>query len=436
MARKTHRIVNVEPGSIAEELGIQPGDLLADINGREIVDVLDYIDWTSGEQLEMRIIKQNGEEWILEIEKEPEEDIGLTFEQALMDHQRNCGNQCIFCFVDQLPRQMRKSVYFKDDDWRLSFMMGNYITLTNMSNKDVERIIGKHISPLYISVHTTNPELRVRMMRNKRAGEVLDILKRFCEADIKLHCQIVLCPGWNDGDELERTLSDLWAFHRSILSVAVVPVGLTGHRTGLEPIQPYNRETAGQVLDQVEKWQERCKAEKGTNFVFAADEFYILAERSFPSYESYEDFPQIENGVGMIVKFQKEFEEALSGWEGSKGLSRELSILTGESSYRFIQGLVDRIPKGKNGKIHVYAIPNRFFGGHVTVSGLVTGQDILAGVQGKSLGQEVLIPKVMLREGDDVFLDDTRLEELESMLKVPVIPVQIDGGALLKEILK
>nr|WP_177206076.1 DUF512 domain-containing protein [Caldicoprobacter faecalis] len=433
---KKHRIAGVEAGSIAEEMGIEPGDFLVAINGRAVEDILDYMEWTSSEEVNITIEKSDGQVWELEIEKDLDEDLGLTFEQPLMDRQRACRNRCIFCFIDQLPRGMRSTLYYKDDDWRLSFLMGNYITLTNLTEKDVKRITSRHISPLYVSVHTTNPQLRQRMMGNKRAGEVLNILKEFEKAGISIHCQIVLCRNWNDGAELERTLSDLWNMRSIVKSVAVVPVGLTKYRQGLEDILSFDAESAARVLEQVEKWQRKCRKESDTAFVFAADEFYILAGKEFPPYEEYEDFPQIENGVGLIAKLVREFDEAIDDYRGRRVAVREISVATGVSAYPTIRALMDRVQQAMGVTVHVYPVVNCFFGESVTVAGLITGGDMIAQLKDKDLGQALLIPSTMLRRGEDVFLDDITLESLSASLGVPVIPVPVDGRELLETVSK
>ncbi|MFO7294775.1 MAG: DUF512 domain-containing protein [Clostridia bacterium] len=424
----------MESGSIAEELGIEPGDFLVAVNGQAVEDILDYMEWMSNDEVSVTIEKVDGQIWELDIEKDPDEDIGLTFEQPIMDRQRACCNRCIFCFIDQLPKGMRPTLYYKDDDWRLSFLMGNYITLTNLTQHDIKRIISKRISPLYISVHTTNPQLRRRMMGNQRAGDVLDILKEFEKARISVHCQIVLCRNWNDGAELERTLSDLWSLRSIVNSVAVVPVGLTKHRQGLESIVPFDAESAAKVLEQVERWQKMCRRESGTAFVFAADEFYILAGKGFPSYQEYEDFPQIENGVGLIARLVHEFDEAISNYRGRNLSIKEFSVATGLSAYPTIRAMMDRLQREMGLKVHVYPIVNRFFGESVTVAGLITGGDMIAQLKGKDLGKALLIPCTMLRRGEDVFLDDITLEGLSLALGVPVVPVPVDGNELLKTI--
>ncbi len=430
-----HTIADVQPGSIADEAGIEAGDSLNAINGRIVLDVLDYLDWTTQDEVRVNIEKKDGQEWVLDIVKAPDEDLGIIFDEPLMDKQRSCRNKCIFCFVDQLPKDMRSTLYEKDDDWRLSFLMGNYITLTNLTAQDIDRIIAKHINPLYISVHTTNPNLRQRMMRNRRAGDILDILKKFSTAHILTHCQIVLCRGWNDGQELERTIEDLWNVRNSVGSMAVVPVGLTKHRQGLPNILPFDKKSAINVLDRVEMWQQKCRQAGGTAFVFAADEFYILAGKQIPSYEHYENFPQIENGVGLIAKFTEEFNHAMKNYCGPYWTQRMVSVATGLSAYPIIQRMMGKMQKITGVNARVYPITNRFFGEKVTVAGLVTGQDIYCQLKGKELGECLLIPSTMLRAGEEVFLDDISLAKLSQLLTVPVISVPVNGSAFFKAVL-
>lgn len=432
---KRHYISKVEPGSIASEMGVEKGDYLLSINGEKIVDILDYMSLISQEKLEVLIQKGNGAQWILDIEKDIDDDLGLSFDPPTMDRHRSCYNKCIFCFIDQLPPHVRPTMCFKDDDWRLSFLMGNYITLTNLSEEDIERITNLRISPLYVSVHTTNPELRRRMMNNKKAGEVLNILDRFQKAGIMINCQIVLCPGWNDGKELERTLNDLWERRDLVQSVAAVPVGLTKYREGLAPLRPFSKEEANCVLDQIDKWQKRCKMEGGRTFIFPADEFFILADRPIPPYEYYEDFPQLDNGVGLISKFRAQFEMAIESMDEENMSDREVSIATGVSAYNFINSLAHVIGERFGVKVHVYAIPNRFFGNTVTVAGLVVGGDIIDYLKDKQLGSKLFIPEVMLRYGERVFLDDSTVEDVERALDIPVGIIPIDGGAFLHAII-
>ena len=432
---RAHTIASILPGSIADEVGIEPGDKLIAINDTKIVDVLDYLEWIEQDYLEIAIQKKDGQRWILEIEKDVDENLGLNFEMPLMDKEKACANKCIFCFVDQLPPSVRSSLQFKDDDWRLSFLMGNYITLTNLSPLDLKRIYEKSISPLYVSVHSTNPELRVKMMGNKRASEIMGTLEDFRQNDISIHCQIVLCRNVNDGRELDKTLEDLWSFRDIIQSIAVVPVGLTGHRQGLENILPYDKESSAQVIDQLERWQAFFKKNMGTAFIFIADEFYVMADRDMPDYDDYEDFPQIENGVGLVQKFRHEFDQAIKDIGDVPGDKGELSIVTGESAAKIIEEISITLEEITGKTIHVYPIKNNFFGGQVTVAGLITGRDIIKGLKDKPLGQKVLIPDVMLRRGEDVFLDDMTLEELSNQLGIKVVPVAVNGQALVEEVI-
>ncbi|NLB40931.1 MAG: DUF512 domain-containing protein, partial [Clostridiales bacterium] len=403
---KGHKIIEVQQGSIAEELQLGKGDTLLEINGAPIIDVIDYIEWMESEELLLLVLKADGEEeWEIELEKEPGEDLGLKFEHDLMDHQRVCRNKCVFCFVDQLPQGMRDSLYYKDDDWRLSFLVGNYITLTNLSDCDVNRIIEKHISPLYVSVHTTNPELRKRMLNNRFAGDVLKYLKAMADGGIQLHTQIVLCPDWNDGAELDRTLEDLWKLRNSIQSVAVVPVGLTGHREGLDIVQAFTPAQAAEVVDQIEKWQGYFRSEIGMGYVYASDEFYVKSGKPFPSYDSYDDMHQVENGVGLTVQFMSEFNEAFADvMKNSEGKDiiqskapRRQTVVTGKSAFSILSEMITKVNQQFNTDIQIIAVENRVFGSSVTVAGLVTSSDIIKDIQGKELGERILIPESMLR---------------------------------------
>ena len=436
----SHRIVEVRMGSIAEEVGMEKDDLLLTINGTEIVDVIDYIEWMESEELEVLIRKANGEEWEIEIEKEPGEDLGLKFEYDLMDKQRCCRNKCIFCFVDQLPEGMRDSLSYKDDDWRLSFLVGNYITLTNLSERDVERIVGKHIGPLYVSVHTTNPGLRRKMLNNRFAGDALRYLYRMADAGIRMHTQIVLCPGWNDGAELDRTLKDLWRLRHSVQSTAVVPVGLTGHRENLAALEPFRPDEAAKVIDQVEGWQKKFRREWENGFVYAADEFYVLAGKEFPPYEDYDEFPQLENGVGLTVQFRREFDEAMEDRKDAVARSGHVSgkrtVLTGKSAYEILHDMVQKANRLFGLDVSVMAVENRFFGTSVTVAGLVTGGDLIRAVKGKDLGDKILIPDTMLRKGQDVFLDDVTVPQLAEEAGIPVVSVPVRGEDFLKALLE
>lgn len=441
---KGHKIIEVQQGSIAEELQLAEGDTLMEINGTPIIDVIDYIEWMESEELLLLVLKADGEEeWEIELEKEAGEDLGLKFEHDLMDHQRVCRNKCVFCFVDQLPEGMRDSLYYKDDDWRLSFLVGNYITLTNLSDCDVNRIIDKHISPLYVSVHTTNPELRKRMLNNRFAGDVLKYLKDMADGGIQLHTQIVLCPEWNDGVELDRTLEDLWKLRHSIQSVAVVPVGLTGHRENLDIVQAFTSAQAAEVVDQIEKWQGYFRSEIGTGYVYASDEFYVKSGKPFPSYDSYDDMHQIENGIGLTVQFMTEFDdafiEAIKNSEckeiADSRVSTRQTVVTGKSAFTILSEMADRVNQQFNMDIQVVAVENRVFGSSVTVAGLVTGSDIIKDIQGKKLGKRILIPETMLRKGEDVFLDDITVSQVMEEAEVPVIVVPVRGDEFLHALL-
>ena len=412
----------VVKGSPAERYGLKAGEVIDRINGIEIKDYLDYMYASSGEEL--RIELAGREVYIENYDYEP---LGIEFETLLIDRQRSCHNKCIFCFIDQLPKGMRSSCYFKDDDYRLSFLQGNYVSMTNMKDEDVERIIKYNIPRINISVHTTNPELRVKMLNNKRAGEVLGYIKRFADGGMFMDMQIVLCPGINDGAELERTLSDLSKLSGSIESISVVPVGLSKHRQGLYELERYNKETAGEVVDIIEKWQSRFKAELGRELAFAGDEFYIMAEREFPGYDEYQGFPQLENGVGMCASLIYEFGEALEA-EKNKRPKRRKTIATGKIAYDMISSLMGRLD---GDMIDVYAVENDFFGHNITVTGLITGGDIINQLKGRDLGEQLLISESALRRGEDVFLDNTTVGDVEKALGVEVRVVPNDGYELL-----
>lgn len=412
----------VVKGSPAERFGLKAGEVIDRINGIEIKDYLDYMYASSGEEL---CIELGGRK--VYIENYDYEPLGIEFETLLINKQISCHNKCIFCFIDQLPKGMRSSCYFKDDDYRLSFLQGNYVSMTNMKDEDVERIIKYNIPRINISVHTTNPELRVKMLNNKRAGEVLDYIKRFADGGMFMDMQLVLCPGINDGVELERTLSDLSKLGDSIESISVVPVGLSKHRQGLYELERYNKETAGEVVDIIEKWQSRFKAELGRELAFAGDEFYIMAEREFPGYDEYQGFPQLENGVGMCASLIYEFGEALEA-EKNKRPKRRKTIATGKIAYDMISSLMGRLD---GDMIDVYAVENDFFGHNITVTGLITGGDIINQLKGRDLGEQLLISESALRRGEDVFLDNTTVGDVEKALGVEVRVVPNDGYELL-----
>ena len=425
--KKGHLITGVEPESAAAELEIVPGDRLLAIDGQEIEDIFDYRFYTGDSYLEMRIAKADGEEWLLEIEKEPEEDLGLRFETGLMDEYRSCRNKCVFCFIDQMPPGMRETLYFKDDDSRLSFLQGNYITLTNMSEKDFERIIRFHLAPINISVHATDPALRCQMLNNRFAGDVLTKMQALYEAGIEMNGQIVLCPGLNDGAQLDRTIGDLARFLPHMRSLSVVPVGLTKYRSGLYPLRTFQKEEAISVIAQIESWQQQIYKQHGVHFVQASDEFYILAGQPMPEAARYDGYLQLENGVGMVRLLLEETEEALAGLSGDSRKA-ELSLATGRLACGYLSEILDRLQE-KFPRIHVrlYPIRNDFFGETITVAGLVTGRDLIAQLKGQELGTRLLLPSVMLRSGEDVFLDDITVGEVEKALQVPVDIVKSSG---------
>ncbi len=431
-----HRITAVEAGSAADELGVEPGDRLIAIGGNEIEDIFDYRYYCEDSYLEVLLEKADGEEWLLEIDKEPEEDLGLTFENGLMDEYRSCRNKCIFCFIDQMPPGMRETLYFKDDDSRLSFLQGNYITLTNMSEKDLERVIRFHLAPINISVHATDPELRCRMLHNRFAGNVMERMRRLYEAGIEMNGQIVLCPGINDGGQLDRTIADLAGFLPHMRSLSVVPVGITKYREGLYPLRTFTADEAAAVVDQIEGWQRKLYAEHGLHFVQASDEFYILAGRPMPEEERYDGYLQLENGVGMVRLLLTETGEALAGMEGD-GREYELSLATGELAAGYLEEILSQIHRKFPGiKAHLYPIRNDFFGKTITVAGLVTGGDLIRQLAGRTLGSRLLIPSVMLRSGESVFLDDVTVEEVEKALQVPVDIVKSSGHDLIESIVE
>ncbi|MBR5343152.1 MAG: DUF512 domain-containing protein [Oscillospiraceae bacterium] len=407
----------------------EPGDELLSINGKRIIDVLDYKFYAYDRELLVRLRRPDGTEYELQLHKGEGGDLGLDFESYLMDSPRSCANACVFCFIDQLPPGMRPTMYFKDDDARLSFLLGNYITLTNLSKREIERIIALHISPINVSVHTTNPELRCRMLRNKRAGETIEVMRRFAENGVVMNCQIVCCPGWNDGDELLRTMRELEEMYPGVHSVSIVPVGLTKYREGLEKLTPFIPEHAAETLDMVTAFGDECLKKHGTRIFFCGDEMYLLAGRELPPDEFYEEHTQLENGVGMLRLLETEFKSALR-------LSDEpdcvpFSIATGVSAAPYFQRLLDLAKEkypGLDGR--VYAIVNDFFGHSINVAGLITGQDLIAQLKGKELGCRLLISQNMLRRQEMDFLDDVTLAEASKALGLPIYPVEQDGFAL------
>jgi len=422
------KIESIDPHSPARRAGVRVGETLKHVNGHPIVDVLDYKFYTYDAQLELALEDGAGRVRLVRLRKGEGESLGLNFQTYLMDRARSCANKCVFCFVDQMPPGMRQSLYFKDDDARLSFLLGNYITLTNLSQRELARIIDLRVSPVNISVHATDPAVRTALLRSRRAGECLAVMKRLAQADIRMNCQIVSCPGVNDGPVLERTLRDLAALYPAVSSVAVVPVGVTRHRKDLTAIAPYTPVQAGAVVDQVEKFAAGSLARRGTALAWCSDEFYLLAGRSLPEYGYYEDMPQLENGVGMLRQLQHQVAAALESVDAF-AVPPPFSLATGVSAAPFLREIIDRV-RDRCGTMSgtVYPVRNEFFGETITVSGLVTGQDLIAQLSGKNLGERLLLPDNMLRAGERVFLDDVSVEQVERSLGVPVAVVDAGDG--------
>ena len=468
-----HIVKSIMPGSIAEELGIEPGDKLLSIDGQEIEDIFDYQFYVEDEEIVLLIEKQDGEQWELEIEKDADEQLGIEFGQGLMDEYRSCRNKCMFCFIDQMPEGMRDTLYFKDDDSRLSFLQGNYVTLTNMSDHDIERIIRYRLEPINISFQTTNPQLRCKMLHNRFAGDALKKVDRLFEGGIEMNGQIVLCKGENDGAELERSIKDLTAYIPLLRSVSVVPVGLTKFRDGLYHLEPFTKEDAKEVLSVIHKWQDRIYEQYGIHFIHAGDEWYLLAGQEVPEEERYDGYIQLENGVGMMRLFITEFTEALEQVKSNPGylkmreeVKRTVTIATGKLTYATICSFAERMMEAFPGlQIHVFAIRNDFFGETITVSGLITGQDLTAQIKEyqensrkhfvekisdakkfvdnigsadknvHGLGEDLIIPCNMLRTGERVFLDDWTVEDVEQKLGMRLIPIESGGGDFVEAIL-
>ena len=443
-----HLIKEVYPDSIAEEMEIEAGDLLLTINNEEIEDVFDYRYLIKDDYIEVLIRKPDGEEWLLEIDKEYDDDLGIEFDNSLMSNYRSCSNKCIFCFIDQMPPGMRDTLYFKDDDSRLSYLQGNYITLTNMKQKDVDRIIRMHLAPINISIQATNPELRSKMLHNRFAGDKLDFLKQLYENHIEMNGQIVLCKGVNDGSELERSIDDLSKFLPFMRSVSIVPAGITKYRDGLYPLELFNKQDAEAVIDMIENKQKEFYEEFGLHFIHASDEWYITAEREFPEEERYDGYIQLENGVGMMRMFIDEFNDALGRVKKDtkdKGMNedvaRTLTLATGKLTYPTIKSfaaqMMEVFPKLK---INVYCIRNDFFGETITVSGLITGQDLIKQLQerkenGEELGDALQIPSNMLRMGEQIFLDDVTVSDVEKALGIKVVPMEPGGQEFIDAII-
>ncbi len=428
-------ISGVGDGSIAQEAGIEPGDRLVSMNGQPVTDVFDYRFLSAEEEVLLEICKADGEILQVEIEKDEWEELGLTFEKPLLDEEKSCRNKCIFCFIDQLPRGMRSSLYYKDDDARLSFLYGNYITMTNMDQSELERIVRYRMSPVNVSVHTTNPQLRVSMLNNRFAGDLFPKLRYLADHDIQLNAQIVLCRGINDGQELDRTLADLAELMPAMNSISIVPVGLTRFRCGLPILQPFDRNSAISIIQQIGQWQQSFLKKTGSRKVYLSDEWYLMSGTELPDYGYYEDFPQIENGVGMAASFLQEFDEALSK-RRKKPVNRTISLVTGVLVSRIVNDAAQRAEKSFPGlNVLVYPIENHFFGNTVTVTGLLTGTDIREQLMGKPLGDMLLLPSNMFRAGTEIFLDDLSMEDISGALDVKTRKVDANGTAFLKALL-
>ena len=444
MKKTEHVIKKVDEGSIAWEMEIEPGDVLLKINDEEIEDIFDYQFMIQEEYIEVLVQKPDGEEWLLEIDKDEQEDLGIEFENGLMDDYRSCHNKCIFCFIDQMPKGMRETLYFKDDDSRLSFLQGNYVTLTNMSEHDVNRIIKYHLGPINISFQTMNPELRCMMLHNRFAGDALKKVDLFYEAGIEMNGQIVLCKGINDGKELDFSIRELTKYYPCLQSVSVVPVGLSKYREGLYPLEPFTKEDAKEVIGLIKKWQDYMYEKYGMHFIHASDEWYLLAEEELPTEDRYDGYLQLENGVGMLTLLKDEFKEAMQTAVHQKKLYRDLSdgktrrltLATGKLAYRTICDLAAQMMKAFEWlDLNVVAIRNDFFGERITVSGLLTGQDLIAQLKDLPLGDKLLLPQNVLRSGENYFLDDITVPQLEDALQVRVDIVKSSGQDFVETVL-
>lgn len=430
-----HVIAIVQDGSIAQELELVPGDILLTVNGQPVEDIFDYRYLMNEEFVVLEVEKANGEIWELEVEKEYEEDLGITFEKDLMDDYRSCSNHCIFCFIDQMPPGMRDTLYFKDDDSRLSFIQGNYVTLTNMSDHDIDRIIRYHLEPINISIQTMNPELRCKMLHNRFAGDALMKLQKLYDAGITMNGQIVLCKGVNDGKELDDSIRKMSAYAPVLQSVSVVPVGLTKFREGLYPMEQFQKEDALEVLEIIHSWQKKMMDQYGIHFIHASDEWYILAGKDLPMEESYDGYLQLENGVGMLRLLGEEVKEAVAGRAGDDRRIKAVSA-TGALAAPFIKKYMEMIhEKFPNVEVDVISIRNEFFGETITVSGLITGQDLIRQLSGRDLGEKLLLPCNMLKNEEDIFLDDISVEELSRKLNVEIVIVDEGGSDLVSAVL-
>lgn len=424
-----NKISKIYENSIAEELGIEVGDKLISINDTPVKDIIDYKFLIADDYLEVEIEKADGEVWVYEIDKDYEEDLGLEFHDPIMDKAKSCTNKCVFCFIDQLPKGMRETLYFKDDDSRLSFLQGNFVTLTNLKEEDIDRIIRYRISPINISVHTTNPDLRVKMLNNRFAGEVYNRLKRMAEAGIEMNAQIVVCPGLNNGKELVKTINDLYALYPSVQNVAAVPVGVTRYREGLYPLTTYTKETAAEEINLINSLQKNFTKEIGSPFVRLSDEFYVVADLDVPDEEFYGEYEQLEDGVGMIRLLRETINIEKEGLR--QDIKGEFTFITGVSAFNEIENVAKTLMDVNNSlKINAYKIINNFFGETITVAGLLTGKDIIEQLNGKSLGKYLIISRNMLRAGEKVFLDDITVEDMEKALNVEIVIVNYTGEGL------
>ena len=431
-------ISKVYKDSIADEIGIEVGDILLSINGERVEDIIQYKFLISDEYIELEIQKQNGRVYLYEIEKDYDEELGIEFTNPIIDKAKSCRNKCVFCFIDQLPKGMRETLYFKDDDSRLSFLQGNFVTLTNMSEDDINNIIRYRISPINISVHTTNPELRRKMINNKFAGKLMDTMRRLADAGIEMNAQIVLCPGYNDKEELERTLEDLASLRPYVDSAAIVPEGITRYKDKLAKLEIFDEKSAGETIDQVHKLQEKYLKELNTRFAFLSDEFYIIAKRPLLKYDEYEGFIQFEDGVGMITKMGTEIINYLDSINDERlNKSKKVSIATGKSAYEFMCNVAEKImDKFKNIEINVYRIKNNFFGETITVSGLLTATDLIDQLKDKDLGETLYITRSMMKADEEIFLDNITLKELEEKLNIEVVPCQNEGIDVVDKVTK
>jgi putative radical SAM enzyme (TIGR03279 family) len=429
------RIQDVEFESIAWEAGLEPGDYILSMNGKSIKDIFDYQFLMDSSKIRLRVKKQDGRFERIKIIKDKYEDIGLIFHDELMGNEKSCTNKCIFCFIDQLPPGMRTSVYYKDDDARLSMLHGNYVTLTNTTMSELKRLAKRNISPINISVHTVNPQLRIKMMTNRFAGDIMEKIAFLSKKNITMNCQVVLVRGYNDGEELEKTIKTLYEYHPAVNSLSIVPVGLTKHRKNLCELTPYDRETSTEVIDLIDGYHKEFREKSGKGFVYAADEFYIMAKRNMPLPEYYDGYPQIENGVGLVASFIDDIEKALLE-EYVEINGRTVSIVTGTAALWVMKDIASRIEKKFKGiKINVFSVENRFFGESVTVAGLLTGNDIINALIGKDLGEELFFPTVMLKADEDVFLDNITPEYMADVLGIKVTQVYVSGTDLIDKII-